>query len=854
MPAPDLKALVTQAYVPKAPREVPAQGPRNARVMVVGEAPGENEEREGVPFVGNSGLELSRMLREAGFNRSDCYVTNVCGIRPPGNEIGRFFGKKTDHLPAFLGRYPRQPIVDGVRRLEREIAEVNPDLILAFGDTALWATTGESGITKWRGSELEYRKHELQPGLPHRESPKVVPTYHPAAILRQWSWRYVAVQDLRRAKRSLDASGRLIHRPILHLTIRPTFEAVQRTLSDLQKRLDDSPLWLSVDIETQRWRWIDCIGIAWSATEALTIPFLQMDKGADQRLYWPLDEEVAIVMALLKVLTHPNAKVVGQNFIYDQQYIAKLWGFLVNLLWDTMTVHHSIFCMLPKALDFQSSLYCDYHRYWKEDAKDETGSRLDDLSHWTYNAEDCIRTYEIREKQELLLTQMNFRRVAGETPQERQMSFHRPVLEAMLRGVRFDEAKAKVLHTEVRQAITDRERWIETALGHKLNPRSHPQMKNFFLHDMGMRPIRNRKSKKADSATFDEGAMEQYARREPLLAPICLFINDIRSLGTFKNVIDCDRDTDRRLRCSYTIPGTDTYRFSSSTDAFGFGTNLQNITSGTSGKAEEIAALVAKGVLVKPNLRKLITPDPGMTICEFDLPQADARIVAWEANDPILKAIFKDPSRDLHTENARAIFGACTGKEDPRRQYAKVGVHAVNYGATARVLAAALGITERQAQEFIDKWFIAHPAIATYDKRGVLVGGWHFRLLHEATTRKYVENVFGYRRYCFDRIDSEKKEIFAWGPQSTVAVVTNTGIRQTVRELSMEGVEFLLQVHDSAVFQFPTSKPQLARAIQQRMMVECPFEGDPLVMVPDAKFSEVSWGDCAKRQEWLQAA
>jgi len=66
---------------------VKGEGPIPARIMLVGEAPGEQEERSGTPFCGSSGQELNRMLHEVGIMRSECYVTNVCKLRPPDNQI-----------------------------------------------------------------------------------------------------------------------------------------------------------------------------------------------------------------------------------------------------------------------------------------------------------------------------------------------------------------------------------------------------------------------------------------------------------------------------------------------------------------------------------------------------------------------------------------------------------------------------------------------------------------------------------------------------------------------------------------------------------------------------------------------
>src|SRR3990172_6119173 len=88
------------------PRKIPATGPRNAKYMIIGEAPGFHEEQQGEPFVGSSGLELDRMLGEAGILRSDCFITNVCPYRPPNNELIHFF------LTRDVGRAENKPRVN----------------------------------------------------------------------------------------------------------------------------------------------------------------------------------------------------------------------------------------------------------------------------------------------------------------------------------------------------------------------------------------------------------------------------------------------------------------------------------------------------------------------------------------------------------------------------------------------------------------------------------------------------------------------------------------------------------------------------------------------------------------------
>src|ERR1700676_376119 len=134
------------------------EGPIPARIMLVGEAPGFDEERTGYPFQGVSGQELNRMLGEAGITRSECFITNVCRIRPKDNDLNHFIAKAkkdvTAQHVAFRGRECLRPVIDGASLLRKEIEMVKPNIIVALGNTPLWCLTGNTGITKWRGSML----------------------------------------------------------------------------------------------------------------------------------------------------------------------------------------------------------------------------------------------------------------------------------------------------------------------------------------------------------------------------------------------------------------------------------------------------------------------------------------------------------------------------------------------------------------------------------------------------------------------------------------------------------------------------------------------------------------------------
>ena len=184
-------------------------GPIPTRVMLVGEAWGVEEERTLLPFQGSSGMELNRMLHEAGIMRSECYATNVVNCRPPSNLLEHWLtGKRKDIKPTMrqLRELWAEPILhQGFARLLQEIHEVKPNVIVALGNTAMWALTGNKGVTKWRGSQLQCSipRALYPPGLlgPQDEpwAGKLIPTLHPSLILRDFSQRQLAVLDLKRA-------------------------------------------------------------------------------------------------------------------------------------------------------------------------------------------------------------------------------------------------------------------------------------------------------------------------------------------------------------------------------------------------------------------------------------------------------------------------------------------------------------------------------------------------------------------------------------------------------------------------------------------------------------------------------
>ena len=151
---------------------VPGYGPVTARIMAVGEGPGETEDREGKPFVGAAGQLLTKLLESVGLDRRDIYITNIIKCRPPGN------------------RDPEQAEVDACAHyLDEQIAMLQPDVILVLGRHALARLLpGAGGITRNHGSRIR------------RGDRVYVPLYHPAAALYNASLMDTLKDDMQRVR------------------------------------------------------------------------------------------------------------------------------------------------------------------------------------------------------------------------------------------------------------------------------------------------------------------------------------------------------------------------------------------------------------------------------------------------------------------------------------------------------------------------------------------------------------------------------------------------------------------------------------------------------------------------------
>lgn len=835
-------------------------GPIPAEIMIIGGSPEPEDFDRNAPFTSYTASEtLTKGCQAMKIIQSACFLTYVYPDRIAEDEKV-LADRKTCPAPGWeyeAGFWAGPKLLEAKRDLLRLIEQVQPRLIIACGDLALWAVAGKFGASKWRGSRLQ----------PAGSPCPVLVTLDLMTPQTQSAMGPVIAMDFARAKRIYE--GTQLPRNY-NFKIAPTFEQTAAVLEELGRRADLGKLKLSGDLET-RLGHIACFGIAWTSVNAICIPFTRIRPNSivalkvgklgeiiwdktdyeaklrldlldclnfpDEHFYWTQAQEIEILGLIQYLFIHPNVTWIGQNYLYDCQYFYRHWGFLpVNVI-DTMIAHHAIYSNMRKGLDFLSSMYAHDHVFWKDESKD-WDAKIGEQQYWIYNCKDACITFEIEPK---------IAEEAAEAANAEHCAFQQklffPVLRIMNRGIKYNSALCRKLEEELTLLAFDRQEELNYIAGHYLNPKSPKQLSQFFYTDLGIPGVKNLAT---DGLTTNSPAMALIAEREPALKKVCQLIVELRSLGVFVSTfIRAKLDVDGRMRCSFGIAGPETFRFNSRENAFYSGMNLQNIPM------SEKQKIKAEDYVKLPNMRKLFLPDEGMIFFDLDLDRADLQVVVWEAEDKDMKKALR-LGLDMHCVNACDIFGikgipyeelqeghpnykthrAKIG--DAYRGKAKAGVHATNYGVGDNKLAMALGITRHEASQFRARWFAAHPGILR----------WHKRVEADGMRRGYIENRFGARLNTLGRFDLPVA--LGWGPQSTVAGVINRGLANidAAEQAGKSRVQLLLQVHDSLGGQFPAADKEKEIAfLLEATRIVIPYD-DPLVIPTSVNCSNLSWGDC----------
>ena len=297
---------------------------------------------------------------------------------------------------------------------------------------------------------------------------------------------------------------------------------------------------------------------------------------------------------------------------------------------------------------------------------------------------------------------------------------------------------------------------------------------------------------------------------------------------------------DGRIRTVHGIAATDTGRYNSSDTFLENSTNLQNISK--------------KYAILDPlfDLKQLFLPDPGYVIGEADLSQAEARVAAWMAQDPLAIDQY-ERGVDRYKFLAAAVFHdepeAHAKVTKAQRQVGKMGQLALQYGVSWKTFmeqansdADLTGVTiDARTAKAVEAVF--HALYPGYPQ-------WWGVVEDRVLTAGYLTNPYGRRRDFFGRADSEsaraalRRAAVAFLPQSTIADHTNDGLCKIYEELDPHLVRIHLQVHDAIVFQ---CKPQDAHkaAKEVKKILERPLEinGRTLLVPAEVSVSTKNWSN-----------
>ena len=745
---------------------VPDAGSLTARILLIGEAPGEREVAQKQPFVGPSGQRLDAWLRGAGLRREQLYITNVIPWRPPANKIAAA---------------PKEMIQAQSARL-RALIERMPDLTLVvpMGNTALRALRIDPpNIMNTRGIPRAL-------ALGHGRAVKVVPTIHPAATFRQPALAYLCQQDWQR----IADESRF---PEVWTPENRTVIVTQPDDPTLEPYLAEHGPPVAFDIETPNFsgtprRWepeIGCVGFAVSAEEAVVVP-TRDERGA------LTPHGFAIVQRVLGT-TRPK---IAQNGLFDTFWLRHAGVSVAQWIYDTRWMHHAIAPRLPHNLTTLASLYTR-RPYWKHEAKDSQGHAYQHNNHalWQYCGIDVATTWEIYQALRNHLVRVG------------RLDFYMhyyaaffPVLEHLLwYGRRVDTTRLAELK-EAYQAAREqaRQRVVDLGAGHIFGAKSiSPTKLQSYLYKELQLPTKRRKRAGSTTPTADALALRTIARNHPTHAPLVAAIIEFREAQKMLEFFSPDLlDRDGRLRSQFAF-GTETGRLSSTRTPMERGRNEQNLP---------------------PEFRQVIIAEPECVLVSVDLSQIESRLCYAMTGDPeLIRLALSAPDEvDMHRENAARIFRvAPEAVTREQRDLGKRVVHGAQRGMSGRRLHDLL---------LLEGW--VPPPVSECDR---IIGDYFRAVPQVAAWQAHVRRLIGRLRYLqtpppwcrrldftFDiRNEETFRKAYSFLLQATAADIMNTyGLLGAWRATTSGDwgpqAAILLQVHDELLV---TVRPEYAHQV-----------------------------------------
>lgn len=706
----------------------PGDGSASAALAIIGEAPGYVEAKTGAPFTGPSGKLLDTVLHHHGISRHTAYLDNVVACRASDN-----------HTPT------TEEIKCCLPRLEHELDKRPIKQILTLGNTATQAILKtKEGITSTRVGPPKL----LPQGV------EVVPTFHPAACLRQGDVFPHMVNDIAKL------NGIKIHWEEPKYAVYDSEDGARSAITELLQRFDTYVIDIEVGIEKDSGfdhpdhYELLCIGICYAAGRAIVIGENALKSKAVKEL-------------VRQLLERPDKKLIAHNGKFD---LAGLRGLGRGTLWfDTMVASYCLderpgthgLKYLATELLGAPDYSADIKRYL---APGDSYALVPRDHLYKYNAFDVVCTWALYER---FSVEMDKEGVRG--LHDFLCAASNALIDVEMQGIKIDTDHLEYLTDHYLDSLEVVEEQLKPWVA---NPRSPKQVKE-ALHDMGF-----------VVASTDKDTLEELTRRvEPGSSAadfIALMLHARKEQKMYGTYVKGARKRlyKGRLHPTFLLHGTTTGRLACRNP------NLQNVPRDST-------------------IRRLYVPEEGNVFVQADYSTIELRVSATLARDDYLRSIFME-GRDIHDEFSTMLYGDQFTKE--QRIRTKAFVYGINYGREPFSIAQEYNIPVKEAEKMHADFLALIPQVV--EARDRLKN----RVL---TEQEDIITHFGrHRRFWLITKENQKdvlKEAYAFEPQSTASDIN----MHSLIKLCQQGYNVRLPVHDSILVE---CKAEDAEATAARMV------------------------------------
>lgn len=794
-------------------------GPRSARIMIIGEAPGEREDAEHRAFTGRAGKMLDSVLKQIGIDRDSCYVTNVAKCRPESNRT-----PDLKEIKMCVQSY-----------LTKEMEAVKPEYVLLLGNSALRGVIGRSGIMKQAGTVYEVEVAE-------NHYAQVMPIIHPAAVLRNPKWASMFSADMvrfanltRGVSTSPETKVKLITKKKHLVQLREILLKAKEIAWDIETDVDDEIKQKVIDHLGKKQKALrQATGQDWHGSQSyITTIAFSWEEGLSACV--PIDHaetpwsDPEMVLDYLGAGLLGKAKTIAHNGKFDARWLHSK-GIPVRQTFDTMLAAHILEENRPKGLKPLSRTLLGADPY--DIGEEVIGSRVTQLKKLArYNGKDTdytLRLYHsLREqlKQEPRLARV-FKLL--------MMPASEALVDIERRGVYIDQQRWEERYIQAQENRDKLYRYIQQfvpPLMRPINLRSSQQVGQWMFGHLKL-PILE-KTAKGGAPSTKESVLLRLQDKHPAMKALIKYRKWEKYVNTYLGPWKYQwMDDDGRIHSSYKLYGTVTGRLS------GEG-GIQQVPRDTF-------------------IRSIVGAPPGWKLLQADYSQIELRVVAMLSNERRMIRQYL-AGEDIHMIRAMKMVRTTDPQEVSKEQRKKA--KAVNFGYVYGMGAPKfvkyafdnyeLVIELEEAQADRESFFEDYPALRP----------WHNRQRNLARRYGFVASPIGRIRHLPDiksadedvRAESERQAINS-PVQSFASDLMLISLIILHKELDPKECRIVFTVHDAIGFECREDKvakwaPVIKEVMEDMSYVKRMFGTD--VTIPIVADLEVGdyWGEGEPWQE-----